>query len=93
MNLARQYSVAQVSRFLRLDYYSLKERLEAPDRNEGRPETRTTFIELPTVAASPISECTIELEHPQGRRMRIQVKGAALPDVAAITRAFWGVKR
>jgi len=88
-NLARQYSVAQVSRFLRLDYYALKERLEAPDRKNGGRQTRTTFIELPTVA---ISECTIDVEHPQGRRMRIKVTGPTLPDVAALTRTFLGMK-
>jgi hypothetical protein len=92
-NLARQYSVAQVSRFLRLDYYSLKERLEALDQNRGGTETRPTFIELRTVAATPVSECTIDLEHPQGRRMRIQVKGAALPDLETLTRTFWATKR
>jgi hypothetical protein len=93
VNLARQYSVAQVSRFLRLDYYSLKQRLEALDPNRDAPEKSPTFIELRTVAATPASECTIDLEHPQGRRMRIQVKGAALPDLEALTRTFWGTKR
>ena len=92
-NLARQYSVAQVSRFLRLDYYSLKQRLEALHPNRGVPATSPTFIELRTVAADPVPECTIDLEHPQGRRMRIQVKGAALPDLEALTRTFWATKR
>lgn len=88
-NLARQYSVAQVSRFLRLDYYSLKERLKAADRSKGGPESGMTFVELP---ASPIAECTIDLEQPQGCRMRIQVKGSVLPDLAALTRTFWAVR-
>ncbi len=96
-NLAARYSVAQVSRFLRLDYYSLKERVQPEERHPIRvPESRAsgpTFIELPSLSAPAVSECSIELEHPRGQRMRILVKGTALPDLAALTRAFWGMKR
>ena len=52
-----------------------------------------TFIELPSLTAPAVSECSIELEHPRGPRMRIHVKGATLPDLAALTRTFWGMKR
>jgi len=96
-NLAARYGVAQVSRFLRLDYYSLKERVQPEERHpitvsESRP-SGPTFIEIPSLTAPAVSECSIELEHPRGRRMRIHVKGIALPDVAALTRTFWGMKR
>jgi hypothetical protein len=96
-NLAAQYSVAQVSRFLRLDYYSLKERVQPEERHpitvsESR-SSGPTFIELPSLTAPAVSECSIELEHPRGQRMRIHVKGAALPDLAALTRTFLGTKR
>jgi len=96
-NLAARYSVAQVSRFLRLDYYSLKERVQPEERHPTTvSESRSrgpTFIELPSLTAPAVSECSIELEHPRGQRMRIHVKGAALPDLAALTRTFWGMKR
>ena len=87
--LARQYGVARVARFLRLDYYSLKERLQ-PERQQTSLSGSPTFIELPHRTATP--ECSIELEHPRGSKMRIHVKGA-LPDLAALTHAFWGMKR
>jgi len=96
-NLAARYGVAQVSRFLRLDYYSLKERVQPAERHAITvPESRSTvatFIELPSLTAPAVSECSIELEHPRGQRMRIHIKGAALPDLAALTRTFWGMKR
>lgn len=97
-NLASRYSVAQVSRFLRLDYYSLKERVQPAARSEAAAiqETtpaRATFIELPPLTTATTSECSIELEHPRGPRMRIHVKGPTLPDLAALTRTFWGMKR
>jgi hypothetical protein len=96
-NLAARYSVAQVSRFLRLDYYSLKERIRPEERHPIRvSESRAsgpTFIELPSLNAPAVTECSIELEHPRGQRMRIHIKGTALPDFAALTRVFWGMKR
>ncbi len=95
--LAAQHGVAQVSRFLRLDYYSLKERVQPEERHPIRvSESRAsgpTFIELPSLTTPAVSECSIELEHPRGPKMRIHVKGAALPDLVALTRAFWGMKR
>lgn len=92
--LAREHGLARVARFVRLDYYSLKQRLEALDRNRAaRSDSRPAFIELPPLSAAPVSECIIEVEHPRGSRMRIQVKGAALPDLSALTRSFCGMKR
>jgi hypothetical protein len=91
-NLARQYGVARVARFLRLDYYSLKERLKPPERQQVNVPGSPTFIELPYRTATPAPECSIELEHPRGSQMRIQIKGA-LPDLTELTRAFWGMKR
>lgn len=96
-NLAAQYGVAQVSRFLRVDYYSLKERVPPEERHpmktrESGPAL-PTFIEIPSLTAPAVSECSIELEQPRGQRMRIHVKGAVLPDLVALTRTFWGMKR
>jgi hypothetical protein len=95
--LATRYSVAQVSRFLHLDYYSLKERVQPEERHpitvSASRSSGPTFVELPSLTASAVSECSIELEHPRGRRMRIHVKGAALPELAALTRTFWSMKR
>ncbi len=95
--LAVLYGVARVSRFLRLDYYSLKERVQPEERHPVRvSESRSsgpTFIELPSLTTPAVSECSIELEHPRGQRMRIHVKGTVLPDLAALTRTFWGMKR
>ena len=96
-NLARQYGVAPVCRFLRLDYYFLKERVQASEQREvseiESTPGRATFIELPSLTAGAVSECSIELEHPRGPRMRIHVKGSTLPDLASLTRTFWGMKR
>ena len=93
VNAARQHGLARVARFLRLDYYSLKERTERIEQgSSGRSVTKPTFIELSPLPVSPVSECTIELEHPRGRKMRIHIKGAPMPDVTALSRTLWGMK-
>lgn len=88
-SLARQHTVARIARLVRLDYYALKERLESLVETGAKQEGRPAFVELPVSLCAPSAECTIEMEHPHGGRMRIQVKGAT-PDLAALSRGFWG---
>ena len=56
-------------------------------------ETVAEFIELaPPVAGSSV-ECILELEDPRGAKMRVQLKGAPVPDLAALSRSFWSIER
>ena len=100
---AARYGLHRTARALRLEYYSLKKRVEqhasiAVDpprkavarrrRNLGvtaRPEP--TFLELAPVADR--CECTLELEDAAGAKMRVSLKGAAMPDLVALGRSFW----
>ena len=86
-NAARDSGLSRTARILSLDYYTLKKRLAAlaPAATVESP-----FIELIPPSAAVGSECTIEMEHPGGARMRIQLKGAGVPDWAALSQAFWG---
>lgn len=101
---ARRYGVSQASRVLRLDYYSLKKRVEAAGRmgesakgGAARVAGRAPaagFIELaaPASAGLPpsiVPEGCLELEDPRGVKMRIYLKGASTPDLAALSRSFW----
>ena len=52
------------------------------------------FIELAAPqlqqATSPgLCHCTLELENADGIKMRIQLQGAVMPDLVAISRSFW----
>jgi hypothetical protein len=92
-SMAKQHGLERVARFTRLDYYSLKERIESLERSSsGTSVVKPTFIELQPLPVDPVSECTIELEHPRGRRMRIHTKGAPMPDVTTLSRTLWGMK-
>jgi hypothetical protein len=73
------------ARTLKLDYYSLKKRVDAA---QGRVPA-ATFVELPSSTLPVPSECVIEWEDDAGARMRVHVKGQDLPDVLALSRSFW----
>jgi hypothetical protein len=90
-NLAKQHGLARVARFVRLDYYALKEHVTRLD-GDSSAEAKPTFIEFQPVPAALVSECTIEIENSKNCRMRIQIKGAPMPDIAALSRTLWGMK-
>jgi hypothetical protein len=86
---AREAGVHATARRLRLNYYSLKQRVESAGR-PGAPGT-PAFVELVPAVLRPAcaAECLIELEDPRGATMRISLKGLEAPDLAALSRAFW----
>ena len=96
---ASSYGLHRTSKILRLDYYSLKERVEQQSAAAPAPPIRiaaATFLELAPVsnrgfATSPVNgcECTLELENSGGAKMRVHLKGAEVPDLAALSRSFW----
>jgi len=87
VRVARSHGVAKVARALRLDYYALRRRVatavEAPQ--PGLPG----FVELMASVAVPGCDCQVELERPDGSRMRIQLRSPSLPDLAALSQSFW----
>jgi hypothetical protein len=86
--LASEYGLAKTARELRLDYYSLKERVQASTIT-GEAQAQTSFVELlPQVSAAPC-ECTIELEDGSGAKMRVHLKGTTLPDIVGLNDGFW----
>lgn len=83
--MAAEHGLNRTARVLKLDYYSLKKRL---DGASGLAES-STFVELPSSSLSIASECVIELEDATGSRMRVHLKGQNIPDVLALSRSFW----
>ncbi len=95
VKMAGTYGIHRTARALRLDYYSLKERVEAtPAATASNASPRTAsaaFLELPSPAWAGACECTLELEDVGGSTMRVHLKGIAPPDLAALSRSFWGL--
>jgi hypothetical protein len=92
--LAGAYGLCRTARVLRLDYPALKRHVQAAGRpSESRPEL--AFIELvpsarpwPTGPAG-VPECILECENVAGAKLRVQLKGVAVPDLVALSRSFW----
>ncbi len=88
--LAVQHGLSRTATALKLGYYDLKKRVA--EKTTGRLETESpssAFVELSPAALGVGCQCTIELEKRDGSRMRIELKGASAPDLAAMSRSFW----
>ena len=103
VKMAGTFGLHRTSRALRLEYYSLKKRLDQRSMVATVPPKKaasgrrsptsfdasptTTFVELAPVAGG--CECTVELEDAAGAKMRVRLKSIGMPDLAAISRSFW----
>jgi len=102
---AGKYGVHKTAQALRVDYYALKKRVEAAGSlnrttlhraSDGKTMSAdgpamATFVELAPPASVCSRECILELEDPGGAKMRVHLKGVEAPDLAALSRIFWGV--
>jgi hypothetical protein len=84
--LAGSYGICRTAKALRVDYYSLKERVESA-ATAGLPQGK--FLELPLPSPTSLGECTVEWEDAAGSKMRVHLKGFHAPDLAALGRSFW----
>jgi hypothetical protein len=99
VTMAKTYGVNRTARALRLDYYSLKKRIERAvvvDHGfavvpAGLPQesAAAAFVELAPPASAVACDCTVELENAAGAKMRVHWKGVEAPDLAALSRSFW----
>jgi len=91
-DLCRERSVGEVSRALRLNYNDLKRRVHR-SRDRGlavghRPDLGFVKLDLGAPIAPP--ECLVEMEAPDGAKMRMSLRGAARDfDPVDLSRAFW----
>jgi hypothetical protein len=92
VKMAGTYGLHRAARALRVEYYSLKRRVEqSAAAIQDRPQagSTATFVELaPAVPVGPC-ECDLEMEDAAGAKMRIHLKAATPPDLAALSRSFW----
>ena len=86
--LARQHGLYRTARALRVDYGALKKRLDEAGAGRG---PSPAFVELPpAVGPRGLGPCVIDLEAPQGGRLRIEVTGVTGADLVALTQVAWG---
>jgi hypothetical protein len=92
VKMAGTYGIHRTARALPVEYYSLKKRVEqhaAVARTRHEPQVAATFVPLPPLLPASVCDCTLELEDAAGSKMRVHLKAAAPPDLAALSRSFW----
>lgn len=87
--LARRDGLYGTARALRIDYGSLKKRLNGAAGRGSSP----AFVELPAVAAPGLGPCVIEVDAPRGARMRIELGGVTVADLVTLTQGAWSGAR
>jgi hypothetical protein len=89
--MAGKHGIHCRAKALRVNYYSLKKRVEHTAVAAVVPAEPavTTFLELAPPAPLGSCECTVELEDGDGAKMRVHLKGSHTPDLTALSRSFW----
>ena len=86
VKLANAYGLHRTASALRLDYYTLKRRVEST--NSPAHAATPAFVELSPPVGTP-RECVIEFEDHSGATMRVHLRGCEVPDLVALGRSFW----
>ena len=94
VKLAERHGVSRTAQALRVGYYSLQGRVEARrlasvTSAAVEQAMSPTFVELPAPPFGAACECSIEFEKPCGTKLRVQLRGPQLPDLATLGREFW----
>lgn len=90
VKLADVHGLNRTASVLRLDYYSLKKRVEL-SKSVVQPAA-AAFVELAPSRLSASGECVIEFEDGAGASMRVHLKGYAAPDLMTLSRSFWNAE-
>ncbi len=86
--LASRHGHHRVCRVLKLDYYSLKKRLEPGSANPKQSQA-PAFVEFLPDKTSSTRSCTIECESARGDRIRIHLDGRDLSELRIFCSALW----
>ena len=87
VKLAVAHGLNRTASVLKLDYSSLKKRVEA--RNAVASLATPAFVELSPPSVTAAGECVVEFEDGAGASMRIHLRGCDIPDLVALGRSFW----
>jgi hypothetical protein len=87
VEVARKEGINRTARELHVAWDDLKRRMTVPEEVRRRPGS-PAFVELATPQTPSVPECTLEVEGCQGK-LRIQLKGASVSDLAVLSRALW----
>jgi hypothetical protein len=83
---AGEYGVHRTAQVLGLDGGKLKRKMSPATGRAKRGSP--AFVELVPASRLSAAECVVEIDNRAGSRLRIHLKGAALPDLVDLARSF-----
>jgi hypothetical protein len=89
VEVAGAHGVHRTASALKLNYYSLKKRVELAEDRDGSKSP--AFIELPPASLGG-RECVIEFEDGRGVGLRVHLKGYEATDVVAVACSLRGTQ-
>ena len=93
VDLARDIGVSRTAHDLRLDYYALKDRVQAgpPSVPNVAVESDTgQFIEIPVAAARNSAACVLEIQSSSDVRVRMELQGMDGAELGSLVRSVMG---
>ena len=87
VEVARKEGINRTARELHVAWDDLKRRVATTGEVRRQPDS-PAFVELVAPQTQSVPECTLEVEGRQGK-LRIQLKGASVSDLATLSRALW----
>src|SRR4029079_9577562 len=87
VRLASSYSIHRTATALKLDYYSLKQQVEAA---ADTPESKSPrFVECTPPPVTVSKQGLFELSNGAGETMRVQLVGYEVAEIEVLARGFW----
>lgn len=87
VKLAEAHGLSRTASALKLDYSSLKKRVESKDSDSV--SVPRAFVEVSPPSLSASGECVVEFEDGSGASLRVHLRGCEVPDLVALGRSFW----
>ena len=87
VEVARKEGINRTARELHVAWDDLKRRMTITGEVRRQPGS-PAFVELVAPQTQSVPECTLEVEGRQGK-LRIQLKGASVSDLATLSRVLW----
>jgi len=88
--LGMEYGVNRTAQALGLDYYDLKQRVEAGGQEKAGALPSAAFVEVVASGSVAVRDWVVELEDPRGVKMTMHLPGATVCDLLSLGQLFFG---
>ena len=91
VQISQHFDIGDVARFLKLNYRSLKQKVESAALHTTQTEEKAFhFIELPPLPNNGTNNYIIDLRRPDDTTMHIRLQNGSAADIQPLIQAFIG---